>query len=47
VAILNQGEVKEMGSVEDLIRSYNLNLEQIFLKVIGFDENGNALNVAA
>jgi ABC-2 type transport system ATP-binding protein len=42
VAILDQGEVKEMGSVEDLVEEYHLNLEQIFLKVIGFDEATNA-----
>lgn len=39
VAILYQGDVKEMGSVSELVRSYNLNLEQIFLKVIGFEED--------
>ncbi len=38
VAILHQGEVKEMGSVTALLDEYQLNLEQIFLKVIGFDE---------
>jgi ABC-2 type transport system ATP-binding protein len=38
VAILYQGQLKEMGSVSGLMESYKLNLEQIFLKVIGFDE---------
>jgi ABC-2 type transport system ATP-binding protein len=38
VAILCQGEVKETGSVSDLLDQYQLNLEQIFLKVIGSEE---------
>jgi ABC-type Na+ transport system ATPase subunit NatA len=38
VAILNQGEIKEMGSVSALVDEYKLNLEQIFLKVIGVEE---------
>jgi ABC-2 type transport system ATP-binding protein len=38
VAILYQGEIKEMGSVSALLEEYQLNLEQIFLKVIGFEE---------
>jgi ABC-2 type transport system ATP-binding protein len=38
VAIFYQGELKELGSVSDLLNDYQLNLEQIFLKVIGFDE---------
>ncbi|HTG43164.1 MAG TPA: ABC transporter ATP-binding protein [Verrucomicrobiae bacterium] len=38
VAILYQGEVKETGSVHALLAQYRLNLEQIFLKVIGFEE---------
>lgn len=38
VAILYQGEVKEMGSVTALLEEYQLNLEQIFLKVIGFEQ---------
>ena len=38
VAILYQGEVKETGPVTTLMENYQLNLEQIFLKVIGFQE---------
>src|SRR5262249_5578722 len=38
VAILHQGEVKETGSVSHLLDQYQLNLEQIFLKVIGSEE---------
>ncbi len=38
VAIFYQGELKELGSVSDLLNDYQLNLEQIFLKVIGFEE---------
>src|SRR6478736_4083479 len=36
VAIINQGELMVKGSVADLIKKYNTNLEQIFLKVIGY-----------
>ncbi len=38
VAIFYQGELKELGSVADLLNDYQLNLEQIFLKVTGFQE---------
>lgn len=38
VAMLYRGELKETGSVTDLLHTYQLNLEQIFLKVIGFEE---------
>ncbi len=38
VAILFQGELKEEGKVEDLVRRYQGNLEQVFLKVIGFTQ---------
>lgn len=38
VAILYRGEVLETGSVTELMENYDLNLEQIFLKVIGFEE---------
>jgi ABC-2 type transport system ATP-binding protein len=38
VAIFYRGELKELGSVSDLLSDYQLNLEQIFLKVIGFEE---------
>jgi ABC-2 type transport system ATP-binding protein len=36
VAILNQGELKLEGRVSDLADQYHLNLERIFLKVIGY-----------
>jgi len=38
VAIFYQGELKELGCVSDLLSDYQLNLEQIFLKVIGFEQ---------
>jgi ABC-2 type transport system ATP-binding protein len=36
VAIINQGELKVEGRVEDLVREHQANLEQIFLKIIGY-----------
>src|ERR1051325_6780411 len=36
VAILNQGELKAAGRVDDLVDQYRSNLEQIFLKIIGY-----------
>ena len=39
VAILHQGELKVEGRVSDLVRQYQCNLEQVFLKVIGYREN--------
>jgi ABC-2 type transport system ATP-binding protein len=36
VAIINQGELKEEGRVADLMSKYQTNLEQIFLKLIGY-----------
>jgi len=36
VAILNQGELKVEGRVSELIERYQCNLEQVFLKVIGY-----------
>jgi ABC-2 type transport system ATP-binding protein len=36
VAILDQGSLKIEGRVEELIAKYQCNLEQIFLKVIGY-----------
>ena len=38
VTILDQGEVKETGSVSELLDQYQLNLEQLFLKVIGLEQ---------
>ncbi len=36
VAILNQGELKVVGRVDDLVREHRSNLEQVFLKIIGY-----------
>jgi ABC-2 type transport system ATP-binding protein len=36
IAILHQGELKIEGRVTDLINQYQCNLEQIFLKVVGY-----------
>jgi len=36
VGILNQGQLREQGGVEDLVRRYQLNLEQIFLQIVGY-----------
>lgn len=36
VAILNQGKLMVEGRVHDLVQQYNTNLEQIFLKIIGY-----------
>ena len=36
VAILHQGQLKVEGRVSDLLEKYQTNLEQVFLKIIGF-----------
>ena len=36
VAILHQGELKLEGAVEELIQTHHCNLEQLFLKAIGY-----------
>ncbi len=36
VGIMNQGELKAEGRVEDLVRENQMNLEQVFLKIIGY-----------
>jgi ABC-2 type transport system ATP-binding protein len=36
VAILNQGKLQVEGKVSDLVDQYECNLEQVFLKVIGY-----------
>jgi ABC-2 type transport system ATP-binding protein len=42
VAILTQGELKAEGAVEELVRLYQQpNLEQVFLKIIGYHEPSN------
>ncbi len=38
VAILKEGEIKEDGKVHDLLNKYKCNLEEIFLKVIGYED---------
>jgi ABC-type multidrug transport system ATPase subunit len=36
VAIINQGELKVEGRVADLTAEHEMNLEQLFLKIIGY-----------
>jgi ABC-2 type transport system ATP-binding protein len=36
VAILNQGQLLVEGKVSDLVEKYQCNLEQVFLKVVGY-----------
>jgi len=36
VAILHQGKLRVQGRVNDLLKEYQTNLEQIFLKIIGY-----------
>ncbi len=36
VAILNEGRLRAEGRVSDLVREHQMNLEQIFLKLIGY-----------
>ena len=38
VAIIHQGELKVEGRVADLIQEHETNLEQIFLRIIGYQE---------
>ncbi len=42
VAIINQGELKVEGRVADLVEKYQANLEQIFLKIIGYEAQPTA-----
>ena len=37
VAIMHQGELKVEGRVADLVKEYQCNLEQVFLKVVGYE----------
>jgi ABC-2 type transport system ATP-binding protein len=51
VAILSQGELRAEGGVNELVHAYKLsNLEQVFLKIIGYhdysDEPGRNRNAA-
>jgi ABC-2 type transport system ATP-binding protein len=36
VGILHQGQLKVAGRVEDLAREHGANLEQLFLKIVGY-----------
>lgn len=36
VAILHQGKLRVEGHVEDLLKQYQTNLEQIFLRIVGY-----------
>ena len=36
VAILHEGELKVEGHVSDLVKEYQCNLEQVFLRVVGY-----------
>lgn len=38
VAILHQGILKESGAVNELVQHHHCNLEQVFLRVIGMEE---------
>jgi ABC-2 type transport system ATP-binding protein len=42
VAILNDGELKVDGRVSDLVAQYQCNLEQIFLKIVGWNPEPGA-----
>src|SRR5215468_10906510 len=37
VAIINQGQLKEAGRVADLVEQHQTNLEQVFLKIVGYN----------
>ena len=39
VGILHQGELKVEGRVADLVQQHQCNLEQVFLKIIGYNES--------
>ena len=44
VAILAEGELKAEGRVPELVRAYQqTNLEQVFLKIIGYHEHADAI----
>jgi ABC-2 type transport system ATP-binding protein len=36
VAIINQGELKTLGRVDELVAQHHANLEQVFLNIIGY-----------
>jgi ABC-2 type transport system ATP-binding protein len=37
IAIIHRGELKLVGSVHDLVKEYQMDLERIFLKIIGYE----------
>jgi ABC-2 type transport system ATP-binding protein len=39
VAILHQGELKVQGRVSELVQQHQCNLEQVFLKIVGYQPN--------
>ncbi len=41
VAILHEGELKVEGRVSDLVSRHQCNLEQVFLKIIGYQESSH------
>jgi len=38
VAVLNEGELKVIGRVGDLVRQHQCSLEQVFLKMVGYQQ---------
>jgi ABC-2 type transport system ATP-binding protein len=44
VAIINEGQLKVEGRVDDLVTQYQANLEKIFLKIIGYEERTKFAN---
>jgi ABC-2 type transport system ATP-binding protein len=40
VAIMKLGELKAEGRVQDLVREHKMDLEQVFLKIIGYEPEG-------
>jgi hypothetical protein len=36
VAILHQGKLQVEGRVEDLVKQYQTHLENVFLKIVGY-----------
>jgi ABC-type Na+ transport system ATPase subunit NatA len=36
VAIMHQGELRVLGRVDELARQHQCNLEQLFLKIVGY-----------
>jgi ABC-2 type transport system ATP-binding protein len=42
IAIMHQGELKKLGCVSDIIKEYDCDLEQAFLRIIGYAPAGSA-----